>query len=457
MEAQATMQSIITLDVLAATSNEGFSLDELVYKTRELFEREGMAGFVGLILRLMDEKLCMDLKNGKDTAGLKDCCQNPHYKYHDRPERQIRTSAGLVKICWRRLLCTRCGETIIPLREFLQLDLYQSKSSELEKTVMEVVSEQSYRRSSKHLEAIGSIPVPKSTAHRWVAESDCDRIDTGEGTLDLLLADGTGYKRRPDKEKRINNRGELRIALGVDKEGSLKPLGAFSGKSWDDIADCIKGSREEDEPLAEVLISDGEPGLVENLVDLCKQHQRSHWHLVRDLNHRMWADGAPKDERDCRQEELAAIIGIELPEEDFDEVSEEDKENIIDVVEKARNDIYNLISTLKAKGYKAAASYVEKASRSLFSYIHRWLRTGIVTPRVSSLIERLMREIARRLKRIAFGWSEEGAAKMTRIIIKRFTSPREWEKYWKEKLRIEENVMLTLRSINAEPPQTLGR
>lgn len=115
------MQSIITLDVLAATSNDGFSLDELVYKTRELFEREGMAGFVGLILRLMDEKLCMDFKNGKDTAGLKDCCQNPHYKYHDRPERQIRTSVGLVKICWRRLLCTRCGKTIIPLRKILQL------------------------------------------------------------------------------------------------------------------------------------------------------------------------------------------------------------------------------------------------------------------------------------------------------------------------------------------------
>jgi hypothetical protein len=48
----------------------------------------------------------------------------------------------------------------------------------------------------------------------------------------MLFADGTGYKRRLDKEDDINNRGELRVVLGVDKSGSIVPLGAFSGKSW---------------------------------------------------------------------------------------------------------------------------------------------------------------------------------------------------------------------------------
>lgn len=40
-----------------------------------------------------------------------------------------------------------------------------------------------------------------------------------------------------------------------------------------------------------------------------------------------------------------------------------------------------------------------------------------------------MREIARRLKRIAFGWSPKRAAKMTRIILKRFTSAGEWVQF----------------------------
>jgi len=56
-------------------------------------------------------------------------------------------------------------------------------------------------------------------------QSECDQIDTGKETFDLLFADGTGYKRQPDQETGMNNRGELRLALGVDKTGSIVPLG----------------------------------------------------------------------------------------------------------------------------------------------------------------------------------------------------------------------------------------
>jgi len=59
------MKNIITLDVLSAVSEKGFSLNELVVETKTLFEQEGMAGVIGLILRLVDEKICMDLVTGK--------------------------------------------------------------------------------------------------------------------------------------------------------------------------------------------------------------------------------------------------------------------------------------------------------------------------------------------------------------------------------------------------------
>jgi len=104
-----------------------------------------------------------------------------------------------------------------------------------------------------------------------------------------------------------------------------------------------------------------------------------------------------------------------------------------------------------------AADYLIRAKKNIFGYVRRWLKTGIVTPRVSSMIERMMREIARRLKRMAFGWSEEGAAKMARIIIKRFTSASQWGQYWRDRLRIQDNVMLVLMSIRVENPQPLGR
>jgi len=451
------MQNIITMELLSATSEKGFSLDELVFRTKELFETEGLAGFVGLILQLADEKICMNMVQGKIKHNEQSCCSNPRYQHHDLSNRQFRTSIGKVMIRWHRLKCINCGKTVIPLREFLGLELYQSKTLELEKLVTEIVSEQSYRRSSNHLDSIGSIPVPKSTAHRWVVQSECDHIDTGRETFDLLFADGTGYKRRPDQEKDVSNRGELRIALGVDKTGSIVPLGAFSGKSWDEISDTIKGQRDADEPVADILVSDGERGIVQSLGRLCVAQQRSHWHLIRDLNFTMWQGHAAKSERRQMQKKLTAIIGIELPEEDFEIVNDSDKITLSDAVNRSEKDIRRLIGKLLEKGYSMAADYLIGASKNMFSYVRRWLVTGIVTPRVSTLIERMMRELARRLKRMAFGWSQEGAAKMARIIIKRFTSAGQWEKYWQDKLRIQDNVMLILKSIKVKNPQTLGR
>jgi len=443
------MQDIITLKVLSAVSENGFSLDELVFQTRELFDKEGLPGFVGLILRLTDERICMQMVQGKSVHDQPTCCMEPRYEYQGSLGRQFRTSVGKVEMRWRRLRCCNCGRTNIPLRDFLGLDRYQSKTLELEKTVTEIVSEQSYRRSSSHLGSIGSIPVPKSTAHRWVAQSDCDKLEDSNETFDMLFADGTGYKRRPDKNAKMNNRGELRIALGVDKTGSIVPLGAFSGKSWRQIADAVKGSREDKKPVADMLVSDGEIGIAESFATLCNSHQRCHWHSVRDLSYIMWHDKAKLFERKQMQKKLTAIIGIELPEDDFEKVDESDKSALADAVAAAEYDVRDLIKKLMGKGYTKAADYLIRASKNMFSYVRRWLLTGIVGPRASSMVERMMRELARRLKRMAFGWSEEGAAKMARIIIKRFTSAGQWEEYWKKRLRIEGNVVLVMQSITA--------
>ena len=346
---------------------------------------------------------------------------------------------------------------LLPLRSFLGLEPHQAKTSELEKTVVEVVSEQSYRRSSKHLKTIGEIPVPKSTAHRWVAQSDCDKTAGGTGTFGLLLADGTGYKRRPDKVKAINNRGEVRIAFGIENTGRITALGAWSGEDWDAIAQQIRGKRKDGKPVAEMLLSDGERGLIESLGKLCDDQQRCHWHAARDLNYTLWQDKAPLTQRKQTQQELAGIIGIELPEDDFEKVSPADKAALVKTVAEAEEKVNALWKRLMAKGYAEASGYVAKMSGQLFSYVRRWLETGLVSPRTASWIERVMREIARRLKRMAFGWSEQGAAKMARIILKRFTSAAAWEKYWKKKLRIEGNVVLVLRSIKALSPPNMGR
>jgi hypothetical protein len=441
------MNASIVIETLVVTSETTFSVDELVYRVRQLFEKEGLAGFVALELALVDEHLSLGLTGGRTPTWLpKPCCDRPHYEALDRRPRQIRTSVGVVKMQLRRVRCTVCGARRVPLREFLGLEPWQSRTAELERIVTEVVSDQSYRRTTRHLSLIGEIPVPKSTAHRWVAECDCDRLEPPpEEKLDALVADSTGYKRRPTKDQ--DNQGDLRVALGVKADGRVVPLGAWSGTDWETIAEQLNGPYGQKGPMAHLLVSDGDRHLAGYLANLADREQRCQWHAVRDLGAALWRQKMPKEERTQWQDRLAGLVGIDLPAEALERVAPEDREALARSVARAELEIARMVDDLSQRGYTHAAYYVDHARQRLFNYVRLWLECGLVSPRVTSIIERLMREIGRRLKRIAFGWSPAGAAKMARIIIKRIVDPAQWDRYWRRRLRIEGNVHLLLRSL----------
>ena len=81
---------------------------------------------------------------------------------------------------------------------FLKLDRYQKKTVELEQIVSEVITDQSYRRTSQHLKIIGNIEIPKSTAHDWIKATPCDAVaQQQEFEFAQILPDGIGYKKRP--------------------------------------------------------------------------------------------------------------------------------------------------------------------------------------------------------------------------------------------------------------------
>jgi hypothetical protein len=208
--------------------------------------------------------------------------------------------------------------------------------------------------------------------------------------------------------------------------------------------------------MAQVLVSDGQQALVSGLQWLAYDKQRCHWHAARDLYGAMHEDGADLSQKYLAKKELAGIIRIRLPKEDFEQVRDQDKAALENSMREAQCKLSDFAGKLFRKGYYRAANYVRRTQDNLFTYVRSWLASGLVCPRASSMIERMMREIGRRLKRIAFGWSEQGAAQMTRIIIKRITSPQEWEAFWNKRLNISGNVILAYRGIRLLP-QTLGR
>lgn len=450
------MQSTLYLEIASCLADDGFSLDELVMRTKALFEQEGMPGFVGLLLMLFDEQLSRRLLAGAVVPGVPRCaCREQRWELCAVEPRRLRTSIGTVQFQWRRLRCPACGRSVIPLRAVLQLDRYQSKTAELERIVAEIVSEQSYRRTSDHLKAAALLEVPPMTAQRWVMQSTCDTIATEGKPVDVLFADGTGYKRTPRPGQ--SNRGEVRLVIGVDAAGQVVPFGAWTQESWAAMGQAIQaspGDGEASAPLAKLLLTDGEGGIPDGLGHLAEEHSRCHWHQIHDLNYVMSQGGGAFTLKQRRrfQKKLAGIIEVELPPEDFEQVAWDDKVEIASRMYEAEEKLDVLIATFRKKKCEEAAKYLEHAKGQLFGYVRVWLEYGIVSPRATSLIERLMRELGRRLKKIAFGWSEAGAAKIARIIIKRVTSANEWKAFWDERLRIIGSVHLIFRGVKTLRP-----
>jgi len=112
-----------------------------------------------------------------------------------------------------------------------------------------------------------------------------------------------------------------------------------------------------------------------------------------------------------------------------------------------------LIQTFKDKGYRHGASYLENLAGQLFTNIEIWLKTGVIAPKTTSLLERVFREIGRRLKRIAWGWSDKAVTKLSKMIMLKQYSRSNWEQFWLKKLGIEGHFHISISSVELFPCQ----
>lgn len=445
------MQGNVALELAYSVKATGFSLDELVVKLKAVMEAEGLPGIVELVLALVQEQLLVDLVEHRDRrpAYLPKCCGHPHWRLAGvrQSQRGLRTTIGTVRPRWRGVRCTRCGRYRVPLRHFLHWRPHQSPSNELVRTVVETVSEQTYGRAAGHLETIGLVPVPKSTAHRWVAESGADRIRINRDTfVEHLFADGTGFKRRPDPAAKVTNKGELRLVLGVTPDGRLRPFGVWAQENWQQIAADFR-RRTDNAQVAEFLHVDGEAAIVEALGPFAAELQRCHWHLVHGLGYALWEDGVAWKRRRHLSKRLAGIIQLEVEPTDIEAMPAKEHRQWQERLVTAQRDLRTLTADLWTAGHAGAANYLDKAFHHVFRYVDYWLKYGLACPRTINLVERLMRELGRRLKKMAFGWSEAGAARIARIIIRRLTTPQTWERYWRRRLRLDGAVNFICRGV----------
>ena len=435
------------------------NLNEIVYKLKEVRDPL-MLKILGQILRGYDDLISERLSQTKIYPSKARKGLGRHFRRGD-PEnrfcrgrkirkrgyrnrrRQFSTVFGKLELPLRVAECCNCGAFYSPLLSALKVGRYARKEANFEHEVIEAVIDTNYRR----LIDGRSIDISLGGIHNIVVGSDVDQIYQAPVSLEDLsgiMADGTGVKQYRGRK------GELRAVIGITNTCKVEPLGSFTNTEWSDIESIVKERMKEAKAYDIPFIYDGEPGLDDFLAGTAES-QRCTWHGPRGLYHALWEDGLKKKESQPETDKIKQLIGIELPEGDFEILKEEDKEQVKTKYETSKSEIKELIKTFREKGYKHGASYLESLSDRLFTNIELWLKTGIIAPKTISLLERVFREIGRRLKRIAWGWADKTVTNISKMIMIRQYSRDKWERYWKEKLGIKGYFDIQIQSVELSP------
>jgi len=361
----------------------------------------------------------------KDDAEDRFCRGRKVYR-RGRRDRKIKTVFGALDMRVRMAECLTCGARYSPLLNALQIAPYSRKETNVEHEVTEAVIDTDYRR----LIEGRSIDISLGGVHNIVVGSDIDKVfqdNIPEEDLSGIMADGTGVKQHK------GSKGELRTVIGISQQGRVVPLGSFADTSWSEIENVVKErikGMKVHHPIP--FVYDGESGL-DNFLSGLADTQRCTWHAPRGLYHALWEDGLKKKDSQPQIDKVRQLVGIELPAGDFEILKEEDKEPVRARYENSKKEVKELISTFYEKGYPKGASYLENLSKRLFTNIELWLSTGIIAPKTTSLLERVFREIGRRLKTIAWGWADAAVTNLSKMILIKQYAKDKWEQFWKEK------------------------
>lgn len=302
------MQYNITTSLIVSLSENGFGLDELVYRMEELANKKAFPQLLKTIVLLVDENLRLKVMLRQPLPAKCGCtCERPDLVLDGGMPRKIRTRLGVVDLPRiTRVKCKHCGKTFVPLALMCGLEKHQTMSNELAKLVLEQCAQESYRVAAGNIHEMTAAKECHSTFRRWVLKTDADEIRVPEGTMGavpgVLYADGTKCKSVGADGHAC--KGDVKVLLGVRNEGTVFPIGT-------------------------ILVCDGEIGLAESLSKLASDEQRCQWHVHRDLYHAMRMNGGKIKDVRPMQERLRGIMAIELPKESFAQVPEDQKASIM--------------------------------------------------------------------------------------------------------------------------------
>ena len=312
--------------------------------------------------------------------------------------RKLKTSSGVLVFDLRQLTCGDCRRTWSPFADWLGLKPRQRVAEELERKLVEWVTEYSYAKTCAIGGAwLGGTLSPK-TLHRVVQQRGSQVRFTPAAECRVALADGT--KVPAGKGARgCEIRFSLQILGRDEHHGRSRVLKRIAGWS----VGAGPWSRAIPAGIAtEAIVTDREKGLAELMQreHPALSHGMCEWHVGHSFDHFLLLDRVKNEERKQRVAELGRLVWGPASERAaaFQELREAVKN-------------YPQASTM----LRNVAAYV------LSDYRH--------SERTTSIIEREMREINRRTD-VGARWSESGVDHLLRLRHSKRINPDDFNRVW---------------------------
>lgn len=313
--------------------------------------------------------------------------------------RKLRISSGELCFALRQVTCRDCNRTWSPYAELLGLKPRQRIAEELERKLVEAVTNQSYAKTCGLADAwLGSSISPR-TLHRCVQARGAKIVFTPAANCKVAMADGTKV---PAGKSRYGT--DVRIAfqiLGRSMEhGRARVHKRIAGWSigpggWSQALPAGIAS--------EVIVTDRESGIPEVLAaqHAGVRHQLCEWHMAHSAKHLMALDHVPVAQREKVAQELNAILwsGDAL-------------------AEKRR----------RFEAFWQALPY-PRAKAMLRDSQDRILYDQPAAARTTSSAEREMREVNRRTD-VGVLWSVQGADNMLKLRHALRLNPDDFDRVW---------------------------
>ena len=431
----------INLKLNLKIPEEGIKINNLLYQLRK-FMAQLYFGILKAIFSAVEEETVAKLKEVSPERYVRNGRQKNH--------RQIRTAYGLFQYQMQMVRDKKAHKILTPLSDAVGLPRYRRHVNETGEGGIGLVCHVSYRKSVKEVDRILGTGMSKSTLHRQVqefAQDMCDWPDLKKVPYRFLMADGTGVRlQEKGSDGKHNKKGSMRWVLAsLNEKENFEVVGMWIDESWEKIRRDL--NQRLDYSKLEVLFSDGESGIEENLLASGMRHQRCLWHGKRQFPFLLYDDKLNKAQQKEFKDKLASIPAMNLTHARLEQLTPEDLPKVKQLAEKTKQGFKELINALPEDKYPSGRIYIENLAKDVNTFFDFWFDNKVWIPLNTNAAENAFSQVKNRIWAVGKRWSKKGLLNWLKVVVNKVFFPLNWNQLWDEYLHINSDFQINLTEV----------